>query len=521
MNKLIERFSSLVKGSISGFDRIVFKGFLLPLMNAGGATWFCRTNGILNKDYKSWMMERTGQLVDATEEYANKNCGRGITPISSWKTRKEGLARERQKSEGIEKGLIGVWSCVEAATSYRARFCGKSGHPQLRRYQTRCKHLYFYYDHEDYGFMNIRLQTWFPYPVQVCMNGREWLRRSLEKQNAGFVAVGNKFLDIDDYQMAQGFLDRQLDARFAPLLDNFIPNVFPTMPEIFKDRFSYYWTMWQSEWASDLIFSSPEDLGGIMNSLLRHAHVNGTSARVLRYMDRPLTLAGRPYASSRDEVSTRVNQFNDGFRIRHWVDRNSVKIYNEQNVLRVETTINDPKKFKVFRHKTGQSPDEPKTRLPIRKGVADIPLRAQVSRDVNNRIMEDVALFQNESPARDVVNLFVQPVTKSSRRFRPLDVTGKDWLILRSIGDPALKISGMTNKALQQKMGGTPYAAKRNPKQLSAKISRHLKLLRVHGVIKKMPRQNRYLLTEKGALLIMLLNGFMAASTESLLKLAA
>lgn len=521
MNNLIERFSGLVKGSISGFDRIVFKGFLLPLMTAGGAMWFCRSNGILNKDYKSWMMERTDQLVETTEKYANKHCGQGITPISSWKIRKERLAHERQKSEGIEEGLIGVWSCVEAGTSYRARFCGISGHPQLQRYQTRCKHLYFYYDHEDYGFMNIRLQTWFPYNIQICMNGREWLRRSLEKQNAGFVVCGNKFLDIGDYQMAQRLLDRQLDVRFAPLLDNFIPTVFPAISEIFKDRFSYYWTMWQSEWASDLIFSSPKDLGDIMDSLLRHAHVNGTSARVLRYMDRPLTVAGRPYASSRDEVITRLNQFNDGFRIRHWVDRNSVKIYNEKNVLRVETTINNPKKFKVFRHKTGQSLDEPKTRLPIRKGVADTPLRAQVSRDVNNRIMEDIALFKNEFPARDVVTPFVRPVIKNSRRFRPLDITGKDRLILQLIGDPALKISGLTNKALQQKLAGTSYALRRNSKQLSAKISRHLKLLRMHGVIKKMPRQNRYLLTEKGASLIMILNGFMAASTESLLKLAA
>ncbi len=65
-----------------------------------------------------------------------------------------------------------------------------------------------------------------------------------------------------------------------------------------------------------------------------------TSNRVLRYLDRPLTMSGKPSMRSKDKVTTRVKNFNDGIRVRHWVDHNSVKVYNEQNVLRIETTIN-------------------------------------------------------------------------------------------------------------------------------------------------------------------------------------
>lgn len=227
--------------------------------------------------------------------------------------------------------------------------------------------------------MNIRLQTWFPYHIQVCLNGREWLRRSLEKNGIPFVAKGNKFLHIADYKQDQRLMDEQLDTRFAELLKGFLPSVFPMMPDILGPYLTYYWTLWQSEWATDLIFDSPDKLNPIMASLLRHAHMIGTSSRVLRYLDRPLTKADRPYASSSDYVITRVGEFNDGMRIRHWADKNSVKLYNEQNVLRIETTINDPGKFKVFRHKQGQSSDEPKQRLLLRKGVMDIPLRAAIS----------------------------------------------------------------------------------------------------------------------------------------------
>ena len=250
--------------------------------------------------------------------------------------------------------------------------------------------------------MNIRLQTWFPYHIQICLNGREWLRRSLEREGMEFLVHGNKFLHIADYQKAQQLLDQQLDTRFTDMLDGFTQRIFPGMQDILGSHLSYYWTLWQSEWATDLIFDRPASLNAIMDALLRHAHITGTSSRVLRYLDRPLTKSGRPYANSNDTVVTRVTDFNDGMRIRHWVDKNSVKLYNEQNTLRVETTINDPGKFQVFRHKQGQVEHEPKQRLSMRKGVMDTPLRAAVSHDINKRFINDLATMQEKTPVRDL-----------------------------------------------------------------------------------------------------------------------
>jgi len=521
MKKLIERFSGLVKSSLSGFDRIVFKGLILPLMSAGEVLRFCRIRGILNKDYKSWMMEQTKEIIEHADRYAKDNCGQGIIHLPTWRTRKETLAHEQQQREQITSGLIGVWSCLEAASSYRARYCAATGFPQLQNYQTRCNHLYFYFDDPELGFMNIRLQTWFPYHIQVCLNGREWLRRGLEREGVEFVVQGNKFLHIGDDEKAQQLLDQQLDVRFAERLNSFLPDVFPAMSDILGQHYSYYWTLWQSEWATDFIFTSPVELSAIMDSLLRHAHITGTSTAVLRYLDRPLTKAGHPHRRSTDEVVTRMTGFHDGIRLRHWVDQNSVKMYNEQNVLRVETTINNPGKFRVFRHKQGQSEHEPKQRLPLRKGVADIPLRAAVSQQVNNRFMEDLALLQDADPVRDFIRDFTKSVLKGGRRFRALDPTGKDLESLQAISQPSFRISGFTNKMLRERLPGNSAGARQTDKQVSAKISRCLRLLRAHGLIRKLPRQNRYQVTTKGVKLTNVLNAFLAASTENLLKMAA
>jgi len=521
MKKLIERFSGLVKGSISGFDRIVFKGFILPLMSAEKVMYFCRTQGILNKDYKPWMMAQTKRIIEHADRYAKDNSGHGISHLPTWRTRKEALAHERQEQEQINSGLLGVWSCLEAGSSYRARYCATSGYPQLQNYQTRCNHLYFYFDDPELGFMNIRLQTWFPYHIQVCLNGREWLRRSLEQEGIEFLAKGNKFLHIGDYDKAQRFLEQQLDVRFAERINRFLPVVFPAMQDILGPYYSYYWTLWQSEWATDLIFTSSTKLAALVDSLLRYAHITGTSTAVLRYLDRPITKAGCPHLRSKDQVVTRMTGFNDGIRLRHWVDKNSVKMYNEQNVLRVETTINDPGKFQVFRHKQGQLEHEPKQRLPMRKGVADIPLRAAVSQQVNNRFMDNLVSLQDSTPVSDFIRDMTRHVVKAGRRYRALDPTGKDLDILQAISNPSLKISGLTNKMLRQHLSGTCFAAGRKDKKLSAKISRQLRLLRAHGIIRKLPRQNRYQLTVKGVRLTNMLNAILAASTENLLKMAA
>ena len=85
-------------------------------------------------------------------------------------------------------------------------------------------------------------------------------------------------------------------------------------------------------------------------------------------------------------VESRFLEMGDGLRVRHWVWRNSVKVYTEQNVLRTETTINNPNMFKVHRRTQGQRKQEPKRYLPMRKGVADIPLRAHVSEDINTTV---------------------------------------------------------------------------------------------------------------------------------------
>lgn len=281
------------------------------------------------------------------------------------------------------------------------------------------------------------------------------------------------------------------------------------------------WMQGQSEWATDLIVEKPSDLNAVMDNLLRHGWITGNSTRVLRYLGRRVTAAGKPHGRSKGEVISGLLDYHEGLRIRHWVDHNSVKMYNEYNNLRVETTMNTPDMFRVYRRAQGQPDDVPKTLRPLRKGVADIALRAKVSDEINERFMAAVSTFEDHTPVRTLIAEHIIPRTKQGRRVRALDISGKDRELLIAVSDPLFTVSGITNAALREKLRRTPWGAGRTDKQLSARISRHLRLLRDHGLIRKIPNRRRYQLTHKGTQLTSVLNAMLAASTDQLMQIAA
>ena len=254
MDTMLSRFSTKVNSIITGFDRIVFKGIVRPIMYSEGMESFLVARKVLNKDFKEYAIKQSQAIADAAEEIAKAQCGCGVTYIPSPKERKETLAHKRQEETGVKEGLIGIWTCVEPCNTFKSTYDPTKTYPSLRFEGSKCKHLYYYYDDPVYGFMSVRLQTWAPYEIQIALNGREWLRRSLDASGCGYVVSGNKFLHIDDYGLAQRLLDEQVRTDFSKVLKGFLPSVFPVMPEVLGKGLSYYWTFWQSEVAKDYIF---------------------------------------------------------------------------------------------------------------------------------------------------------------------------------------------------------------------------------------------------------------------------
>lgn len=132
---------------------------------------------------------------------------------------------------------------VELCRTYRLQSDRKEHHLELVRQIRQCSVLYHYLIHPEFGFMNARIQSWFPFPIQICINGREWLSRILNKEGIAYQRYENCFPWIADFRRAQTLMNRQLKTNWPAKLDRIARMLNPIHGKIFaKYPLPYYWS---------------------------------------------------------------------------------------------------------------------------------------------------------------------------------------------------------------------------------------------------------------------------------------
>ena len=157
----------------------------------------------------------------------------------------------------------------------------------------------------------------------------------------------------------------------------------------------------------------------------------------------------------------------------------------------------------------------------MRKRIADIAVRARISKERTDCFSEHMSTLTEKTPVGELMLPASSSFVKQGKKVRALDLLGKDREFLQAVSDLKWDVEAITNQALQTKLASSSWAKGMSGKRLSARISRHLRLLRDHGLIRKLPKQRKYILTAKGQKLTTALNAALAASSQDLLKLAA
>jgi hypothetical protein len=480
--------------------------------------YLCKCH-ILFKDFRGFALNITGKIKAATQAFA-EGAGRPIVYLPSTNTSKESVALELAKRDQVQKGLIGVLSCVENCRTYTVGGNPKTKRLELQLKWGKCLHYYFYFLHPVFGLMHLRLQSWFPFLVNVCLNGREWLARQMDKAGLAYEQRDNCFAWIKDVPKAQGLLNQQLQVAWAKELEGLLHQVHPTDRVIRRPmRLQYYWTVCQSEYATDVMFKSAAQLEQLYPALVHHGIKSFQSPDVLRF------LGYRPpqHGTGRflGEVTSDYKRRPEGVRLKHSVDGNSIKIYDKQSsVLRVETTINRAEELKVYRSKETE-PNGPKAWRELRRGVADLPRRAQVSRAANERYLTSLAAVDHGQPLRQEVEKLCRAVCKEGRRYRALNPwEHRDALLLAAINRGEFVLNGFRNRDLRQLLFPGRHTQKL-AKRHASMITRQLRLLRAHGLIKKITGTHRYQLSKRGRLVVTALLAARDADVHALTKLAA
>ncbi len=521
MRSFIQRHAGSVMGVLNGFDRLRFRGTKRLLAHAGGMMDFLFQERVLLKDFKAYALAATDQIRQATERIAGAT-GRAIRYLASSSQSKEALVQSIAAKEGIGEGLICILSCVEPCWSYEVHRNQEKKKLELQGGWRKCLHYYHYYQHPRLGLLHVRLQTWFPFSVHVCLNGREWLARQMDAAGIDYRQRDNCFVEIADPAKAQSLMDRQLRTDWPKLLAGLVSRVNPAERKIFRDTpVSYYWSLEQSEWASDVMFKSVAALAALYPRLIRHGMQHLGSVDVMRFLGRNVPARNGRYGTFKGEVVTDLRERPEGMRIKHRVKGNSIKMYDKQgSVLRVETTVNDPRDMKVYRPKEGD-PDGPKSWRYLRKGVADLHRRAQVSQAANERYLETLAAVDEQQALGQLAAGLCRPVTWKGRRSRALNPFSKeDARLLEAINRGEFTLNGFRNRDLQGWLYESKPADDREARRRSGAVTRKLRMLRAHGLIRKVPKTHRYVLTAAGRRSVTALLAARAADTAKLVAAA-
>jgi hypothetical protein len=434
---------------------------------------------------------------DEIKSHAEQMASESARPfhyLASSSISKDEFARSIMQNDSVTQGLVCILSCVEPCHSFSISRDASSKHLKLVCQQRKCLHLYFYFVDREFGFMHLRLQTWFPFTIQVCINGREWLAGQLDRAGIGYTKVSNCFTDIDDLEKAQQISDSFNSLGFERILSALAQRVNPWLSK--KSRIHlrpYYWTIRQGEYATDLLFKDEESLKEVYPSLVRHAIEQFSSQDVMRFLGRRTNV--RFSRECKSSMQRRV----EGVRVKHWVEENSIKMYDKAgSVLRIETTINHRKRFRVRRRMNRDAKVVVKY-LPMRKGIVDINRRVEVSRGANSRYLEGLAVVGEPKPSRKLFDQVSSRVEVEGRKYRPLrPITREESELFKAVLKGENQIQGIRNEAIRKQLYGEEERDEQKRRRASGRVSRKLMLLRAHGLIYRVPRTNYYRVTKKG-----------------------
>jgi hypothetical protein len=486
-----------IVGTLTMFDRMIFKGHLTRLFAPGAISAMLWQLGFPLTEFTRYATAATEQLTANAKRLA-ADAGRPYIYSDRSRRRggdltKEDTARAIADRDGITEGVVCVFSVIEPCWSFQVRADHRTHRLEAIRRERKCVHHYLYLIDPEFGFMHVRIQAWIPYEIQIYINGREWLARQLDAAGVGYRRYDNALLSVEDLDLADRLCGKLAHRSWPRVLNAFARRVNPLLAKITAAGFGgYYWVLDQAEIATDVMFATRPALLEIWPDLVRHASVNLSSTDVLRFLGRKL------HPSLKAEVLTEAKRRPEGWRIKHRMARNWVKVYDKASVLRVETTINNPRQFRVLR--VQDTPEGRQRRwCEMRKGVADTWRYFQVGAGANRRYLDALATAAPNGEGIAALDALCRPHTNRGRHvaaFQPINRA--DLALFRAVLAGEHTIVGFRNHHIAARLYPRPPDSVQDAHRRCQRVSRLIVKLRGHGLIAKVPRARLYRVTPYG-----------------------
>jgi hypothetical protein len=478
---LTERYKDQIAGVLSCYDRIIIQGTVPGWCYAGGMTSYFYEHQIRIFDYPKWAEPLREALRKNMEQVATDNALEIEFVRSAKKFRKEKRVKEILEQRGEQPGVVCILSAMEPCGSYKPWHDKKSHKTYLKPDDGKCLHYYVYFIDEDLGLCSLRVPTWCPFRLQFYCNGHSVLARQMSKRNIEYRVLDNAFGWISDFGQAQKLADEFRVEMLHRKLDVFADRYCPVVRQL---GLNYHWSLDQVEFATDVVFQRQSDLQAIYERLTRTAIHTVKPDNIATFLGKKLN------GNYQDEMGNRFNTRIEGTRIKHSMGPVSIKMYDKfRLMLRIETTVLNVSFFKHYREVEHKDGTRSMAWAEMKKSIYSLAPLRELLLASNRRYLEFISTIEDDRVGTDKLNKISQPVEENDRSYRGFNFFDpEDEDLFEALGSGEFNISGFQNKDLRRRVGD----------KNTGQVSRLMKRLRTHGLIKKIGRTYKYYLTGLG-----------------------
>lgn len=476
---LVEKYADKINGVLNCYDRVIITGTLPQLCFAQGMTSFLYNHGIRIFDYpkvaKAWR-----EQIRLTAEQIAAEHHLEIEFIRNSDFRKEKRIKKILKKRGTHPGLVHIFSAMETCHAYQPWYDKIYRKAYLKNSSSKCLHYYFYVIDEQLGLCYIRVPTWCPFKLQSYFNGHSLLAAQLTTHHIDYVLAENAFLHIADVDRANQLSQKLVVETLHHQLDRFAHYFCPVVTEL---QSAYHWSIMQAEYATDIIFKRQQDLQAIYSLLVETLIHSVKPENIATFLGKKL------HTNYQGEVGNNFNVRSMGSRIRHQMGPVAIKMYDKHGlILRIEVTVNDVSFFKQYRQVEHRDGSCDMKYAAMRKSIYSLnPLRELLAA-ATLRYLQFISHI--ETPEIGVAKLtqLTQTQHHHDHRYKGFNLlSAEDVQLFRILVRGEFMINGFKNSNLQVLLNKT-----------TGQISRLLKRLRVHGLIKRIGKRYKYYLTKLG-----------------------
>jgi hypothetical protein len=480
MNTFVERHGPKIVGTLSCFDRVVITGILPDICHAEAVERYLTAKGVRLFDYPMFAMKFRDEIRAHTEELAHQN-GLAIDFIRRRNFRKEERIKEIIAQRGDHPGLVHIFSAMEPCPSFRPWHDKASAKTMLKSTEAKCLHYYFYFIHPELGLCYLRVPTWAPFRLQFYFNGHNLLALKLKEAGIAYTLLDNAFASIADFPRAQAMADSLDIRRLHRYLDQIAAGYCPVTGHFPS---GYHWSLMQVEYATDVVFRRQSDFQPLYQAITHTAIHAVKPEHVSTFLGRRLT------ASYEDEVGNDFHTRIEGTCIKHHLGPASIKLYDKFGLIcRVECTANDVTFFKHHRPVEQRNGKTVTKLASLRKSIYSLPALHELLAAATHRYLDFLAAIDDPGTGLHSLDKISRPVRQGDRSYRGFNLFhGADLDLFQAIVRGEFTISGFQATNLRA------FIRNLSPGQ----VSRMLRRLRNHGIIKRVARRYKYYLTRLG-----------------------